>query len=172
MATILGVPLGGQGVSRSVRAETAQTMSRSQARALLLGALVVSLATTGCGSGEPYGLGQIAGTVKYEDGSLIRAPRITVLFVPQAPPVDSKTFPRPGSVDVNVADGTFSGVTTYEPGDGAVLGEHKVVVRATGENDFPSPAVPREYADAATTTLKVTVSSGANAFELKIPKPK
>jgi len=74
-----------------------------------------------------------------------------------------------------VADGTFSGLTTQEHHDGAIVGKHKVVVRAlkTGPAGVgePSGAVPARYTQAGTTPLEVEVTSGNRYFELMIPKP-
>jgi hypothetical protein len=45
----------------------------------------------GCGGSQPFSTVPVSGKVMYEDGSLIPAPQIQVMFVPQVPPVDKKT---------------------------------------------------------------------------------
>ncbi len=135
----------------------------------LLSAVVVLLA--GCGGSEPYRVIPISGTVSYEDGSLIPAYRIIVMFVPQVEALDSKTYPKPGEALVDPADGTFSEMTTYDYADGAVSGEHKVTVKATDEDENLTAAVPVEYTDVTTTPLKVTVSRESTTFDLEIAKP-
>ncbi|MGD9856481.1 MAG: carboxypeptidase-like regulatory domain-containing protein [Planctomycetaceae bacterium] len=75
------------------------------------------------------------------------------------------------------ADGNYS-VTTYEDGDGAVLGEHIVTVRKTKEvkkptkyhtEDEPSYAtfteelLPKESSSKQTSKLRVTVAEGGSA---------
>src|SRR5688500_10145254 len=72
----------------------------------------------GCSSGSPYDMVDVAGTVKYEDGSLIPADSILVKFSPQAAPLDPKTHPRPAIASVNVSDGTFAFATTHKHADG------------------------------------------------------
>ena len=128
-----------------------------------------ALSVTGCGS-QPFDQVSVYGTLKYDDGSLIPAEQITVYFVPQAEAVDAKTHPRPGWATVNVADGSFSNVTTYEFGDGAIAGENKVYVRATGPLEQPSDAVPDAYTDVNTTPLKVNVSGSEREHNLTIPR--
>jgi hypothetical protein len=124
----------------------------------------------GCGSGKPWDLVTVNGKVTYEDGSLIPVSSMKLYFASQAPPADAKTFPRQGSVGVNVADGTFENVTTYKYADGLIAGKHKVVVAAydSGSRDL-SPKVPREYASAATTPLEIDTAN--LPIEIKIRKP-
>ncbi len=125
--------------------------------------------SAGCGR-EPYGTVRIRGKVTYDDGSLIPAPALFVYFEPQVESVDSRTTPRRGFAEVNVADGTFRRVTTYAPGDGAIAGEHKVVIEALGETGAPVYTYfPREYSDAATTPLRIEVGS-ERTFHLQVPK--
>jgi len=74
-------------------------------------AAVVAM-TGGCGSDTPWSPVDVTGKVTYEDGSLIPVQSMKLYFAPQMPPKDKKTFPRQGSVGVNVADGSFRDVTT------------------------------------------------------------
>lgn len=132
--------------------------------------LACVLLLAGCG-GEPYSTVKISGTVTYEDGSLIPAPELFVYFEPQAENVDAKTAPRRGFAEVDVTDGTFDRVTTYSPGDGAIPGEHKVVIEVMGEGGVPDYSYfPRRYSDATTTPLTIEVGS-KRSFELTVPKP-
>jgi len=145
--------------------------NRAVSGILLLGACLAFL-LAGCGADQPYGLIPVSGTVTYEDGSLVPAAQIVVTFVPQAEPVDAKTYPRPGMAQVNLADGTFANVTTYEFADGAIVGENKVTIKAVDKDENPTGGVPPEYTDVATTPLEVTVSRDNKVFDFKIPKPK
>ncbi len=134
-------------------------------------ALLLSAGLAGCGS-EPYSTVRISGTVTYEDGSLIPAPELIVYFEPQVESIDPRTTPRRGYAEVDVADGTFSRVTTYAPGDGAIPGEHKVVIEAIGEGGMPDHRYfPREYSDATTTPLTIEVGN-QRTFDLKVPGPR
>jgi hypothetical protein len=132
--------------------------------AILLGALA------GCGSGKPWELVEVSGKVSYEDGSVIPINSMMLYFASQQPPADAKTFPRQGSVSVNIADGTFNNVTTYKYGDGLIAGKHKVVVAAydIGGRDL-SPKVPGEYATASTTPLEIDTAN--LPLEIRIRKP-
>ena len=132
-------------------------------------AVIVVCCQLGCNS-QPYRVVPISGTVKYEDESLIPGEMIMLMFISQEAAIDRKTHPRAGRVKVNVADGTFKNVMTYEFGDGAIRGTHKVVVKAVGENESPIDAVPPEYSDASTTPLTITVGD-RREFNIRIPKP-
>jgi len=124
----------------------------------------------GCGSGEPFSMVPVSGKVVYEDGSLIPAPQLQVIFVPQIPPADKKTYPRQGLAYVNPKDGTFSNVTSHQPGDGVVIGRAKVVVKSLDERGNPTAHVPAAYQDVSTTPLEVEVSKDSREFTLKIDR--
>jgi len=134
--------------------------------AIVLGMVAVS----GCGSGEPFELIPVSGKVTYDDGSLIPAQRLVVTFIPQVKAVDAKTHPRPGQTDVNVADGTFSYMTTHKAADGATAGPNKVLVVAYDDRENPTGAVPSIYASPETTPLAVDVSSSSREFQLQVKK--
>ncbi|MCS7306326.1 MAG: hypothetical protein NZ602_14610 [Thermoguttaceae bacterium] len=125
----------------------------------------------GCGSSEPFDTIPVSGTLMYEDGSLIPAPQIQVIFIPQVPPVDKKTYPRPGLAYVNPKDGTFANVTSHQAGDGVVVGRAKVVVKTLDERGNPTAHVPKEYQEVSTTPLEVEVSKENRQFTFKIKKP-
>jgi hypothetical protein len=137
---------------------------RTSLLAVLIGALV------GCGSGKPWDLVPVSGKITYEDGSLIPVNSMNLYFASQVPPADPKTFPRQGSVGVNIAEGTFQNPTTYKDQDGLIAGKHKVVVAAydSGGRDL-SPKVPREYASIATTPLEIDTAD--SPLEIKIRRP-
>lgn len=151
---------------------TSMTTYCSSARwVLLAGAVLLTAVSAGCDR-QPYSTVRISGKVTYDDGSLIPATELMVYFEPQAESIDPKTTPRRGYAEVNVADGTFSRVTTYAPGDGAIPGEHKVVIEAIGEGGVPDYRYfPREYSDAMTTPLTIEVGS-QRTFDLTVPKPR
>jgi len=136
--------------------------------------LCLAALLSGCGGGAPFDVVPVSGKVTYQDGSLIQADRIVVTFVPQDVPSAGKDAAAAATGDVNVADGTFSGLTTQKHHDGAIIGRHKVLVQSfeTGPAGVgePTAAVPARYAKAATTPLEVEVSSGNRYFELGIDK--
>ena len=126
--------------------------------------LLVMLATAvGC-KREPYACVPVSGKVTYEDGSLIPAERIRLIFVSQAPPANPKAYPRDGSAMVNVKTGTFDWATTYDRKDGLIAGEHKVLIQCE-----PGGLVAKEYNDRKNTP--VTVNTSQLPFQLKVAKP-
>jgi hypothetical protein len=96
----------------------------------------VVLLSAGCGGGK--GTVPVKGTVKLDGKPLARA---TVLFVAQTPGGRDAT----GSTDAN---GVFR-LTTFEPGDGALPGNYKVVIQPTAEADGGPPAATIEEAQQA-----------------------
>jgi len=90
------------------------------------GLLLTGLA--GCGAVDPWDEIPVSGKVTYDDGSVIKATRLRVMFKSKTEPVDKKHHPRPGWAEVSLADGTFSEVTTSVAGDGLIPGRHEVIV--------------------------------------------
>lgn len=135
----------------------------------LIGLLAVALWGTGCGSSGPYGCARVKGSVHYEDGSIIPTHRIEIRFISQEAPRDGKTHPRPGLAEVNTQDGTFTDVSTYKFGDGAIKGRHKVVITSMNEQNGITPAIPSLFHSVETTPLEVSTDDAP--FEFKIPKP-
>jgi hypothetical protein len=131
--------------------------------------LLVLLA--GC-SHTPYDIVPIHGKVTYKDGTLIPAKSVLVWFHPQVDPVKPNVHPRPGIAELNPEDGTFALVSTCEHGDGVVLGPHKVTVKVSDESPTGAGAVPRIYADPATTPLKIEVTRRNQEVVLEIDKPR
>ena len=134
--------------------------------------LAAFLTLGGCGgSSEPFSLVKTHGKVTYADGSLIPAERIKLIFISETPPIDPKTFPRPGNAEVNVADGTFDTITTHYAGDGLVAGKHKVQVMTMDKNDQPTRLVPPKYGDPKQTPLEIDTASGEIKILVEKPKP-
>ncbi len=130
--------------------------------------LVMITAAVGC-KREPYACVPVSGKVTYDDGSLIPADRIRLMFISQAPPLDQKVHPRDGSALVDVKTGTFDSVTTYVLKDGIIAGEHKVVVQCFNGGQRRTDLVPSEYSDRTNTPL--TVNTSQSPFKLKVAKP-
>jgi len=107
--------------------------------------------------------------VTYEDGSLIPAERIRLVFVSQTPPIDPKTAPRNGAADADVKTGEFVSATTFAHGDGIISGEHKVVVQCLREGLVARDLVADDFTDPARTPL--VVRSGESPFDLRVRKP-
>jgi len=86
-------------------------------RILWLPVLLATVLLTGCGGGE-FDTTAVSGTVTF-DGQPVTSGRIR--FVPQG---DSTITGKPAQGEVQ-PDGTFV-LTTYDEGDGAVVGRHRV----------------------------------------------
>lgn len=121
----------------------------------------------GCGASDtPFGIVEVEGKVTYEDGSPI--PGVSVQFVPQTPPLDPKTVPRPGVAGI-ADDGTIEQVTTYKYADGLVPGKHKVIVKSKTGNGQRTDAVDARYSSSDTTPLMVDTAE--QPFDIKVEKP-
>jgi|GEM_PF-1962877 len=127
---------------------------------------LVILGAAGCGR-TPYKVVPISGTIKYEDGSRIEADMVSIVLVSQEAPLDRKTHPRVGRAELNIADGTFRCISTYDFDDGAIVGRHKIVLRALGPNEASSDAIPEAYSDVSTTPLEIEVGAQRH-FDLRI----
>jgi hypothetical protein len=132
-------------------------------------AAVAAACAAGCSGGSPYDLVQVAGTVKYDDGSLIPAETIMLKFEPQAAPLDAKTHPRKAYGRVNVANGTFDTMTTHKYGDGVVAGKHKVLIIPTTTDGKVTRLIPEEYRNPATTPVEIDTEK--QPLEIKVKKP-
>lgn len=134
-------------------------------RTLLLFSCLVCL---GCGPKSPFEYVDASGRIMYEDGTLIPASGLRLLFSAQdAPPVEG-AHPRPGVAEVN-DKGEFACVTSYKYCDGLVPGRHKVAVQQIKGKDGRQ-LVPNECTSIATTPLMVDTSQ--LPFDIKVPKPK
>ena len=132
-----------------------------------LGAFLVVLGCIGCGSGQPFDYVPVSGRISYEDGSPLPVDGVLRLtFYSDAPPVDDKYFPRPGSAFPDKT-GSFSKAMTMRPGDGLVPGTHHVTIGYMGRST--DGVIPQEY------TLKnktpVVVDTSQLPFDIKIPRP-
>ena len=140
----------------------------------LIGATL--LLALGCGGGErTEGLAPVTGRITY-DGQPVPAGQIHFY------PADGKRQSS-GTID---ADGNYA-LTSYKPGDGALIGKHRVVIDATRPMDpLPDPdtldatkaappkpperILPAQYYDRATTPLEREVKDDDNVIDFDIPK--
>lgn len=134
----------------------------------LLLATVIAATTTGCNDG-PFSYVQVSGKISYDDGELIPAKSMRLVFVSLAETEDPNIRPRPADAGVDVSTGEFGCPISQRPGDGIVPGQHKVIVTPMDERGAPVPLIPAEYADAAKTPL--IVDTADSPFDLRIPKP-
>ena len=121
----------------------------------------------GCGSRPPVGLVPVTGKVTYDDGSLIKAERITISFSPQGMQTSNGVPVSPSHGTVNVADGTFKLVTWSR--QGAPVGKFKVAVGAFGADK--GYVLAKVLSDPQKTPLTAEVfGDKENVIHIKVPK--
>ncbi len=132
--------------------------------------LVAASLGLGCGRSSRLPTIPVSGKVTYEDGSPVPANSIELQFLTPQKLVEQKNFPHAAVARVNTRDGTFSEMTTWQHGDGAIAGEHVVVVSRAGDERDPGAVVPREYRGDRVHPNKVFVAPDENVFHITIPK--
>ncbi len=132
--------------------------------------ILIGLAPIAGCSGQPDDrptLTPVTGIVTWEGDPLSDA---DVSFTP-----DSGGRPAYGRTDL---DGKFQ-LTTFDPNDGASLGEHVVTVRAEFARDNVDPnnpyqqiesLIPTKYAEIKTTPLRVEVIDGGPEITIELDK--
>lgn len=121
----------------------------------LLSVLVLVLGTVGCGGGGEHGVAKAGGTVTL-DGNPV--PDLVVSFTPQSTGSGNPGKSATGRTD---AQGKFT-LSTYDMGDGAVVGKHLVTVSLDGPDATPPGKLPDNHIE--------EVKSGTNNFELKLSR--
>ncbi len=131
---------------------------------LMLGVLL--LAAAGCSSGAPPTY-PVSGVVRFPDGTPVKTGFVELYSSQQE--VNAR-----GEIQ---RDGSFE-LTTFQPNDGAVEGEHQVIVGQflaaewlpEIEHQHGDPVAPR-FADYRTSELSATVrSDGPNKLELIVDR--
>ncbi len=119
-------------------------------------------------NGDPFSYVKVSGKVTYEDGSLIPANYMEVIFISEGEAV-GLMHPKDGSGLVDTKTGEFKSVTTHTPFDGVVRGKLKVTIVGNNHKPLPETIVPREYYYAKETPLEVDTDE--LPFILKVAKP-
>jgi hypothetical protein len=133
--------------------------------------LLLSLAMLvfcGCGDHPPYSCVRVSGKVTYENGALIPADQINLIFIPQTPAIDPKVPPRNGHADVDTKTGTFDFATTFVRKDGIISGESKVVVQCIRQGKLVHDLIADEYTQQDKTPL--TVNTNESPLTIKLSK--
>lgn len=148
----------------------------------LLFLLALAAALSGCGG---RGMGQVKGKVSVGGQPINNG---TIMFYPAE---------GPGAVGEIGQDGTYT-LRTHKPGDGAVIGTHKVAIHATSvgpgtleapkslDDELRDPAagkavrnlvpgkitwlVPEKYSTPNESPLTAEVKAGQNTIDFDIPK--
>jgi len=104
-----------------------------------------------------------------------------VMFTPSGGPEGASGHIATGQIG---SDGSYT-LTTFNTGDGAVLGKHKVTVVARESADLmkmnelkggaiayklPKSLVPPKYTKVDTTPLTYTVDDGRNTINIELPE--
>lgn len=159
------------------------------ARSSLAGIVALGLLATsvGCGGGRvDIPLGKVRGKVVYNGKPMTAG---TVTFTPITGKGAEGGHVATGEIE---SDGTYV-LTTFDTGDGAILGQHAatVVAREGGSGSLkdlnapkgsegpgmqsvrpryvlPKLLTPSRYSSPQTTPLKYTVREGANVFDLEL----
>jgi hypothetical protein len=155
----------------------------TRTRCPLVMGLVLATVLTGCSGG--LRLGKVTGKVTFKGKPV---PTGTIMFHPDA---------GPAAVGAIGPDGTYT-LTTIKPGDGAVVGSHRVTIQATtvGPGSLAEPSsfeeemqlaqrkdpkakvlvpgkvtwiVPEKYSRPDTTDLTITVQPGRNTIDFLLP---
>ncbi len=155
------------------------TIVSGRASRLIAAGFVVALisAQSGCG-GDPSlpKLGKVSGTVTYQ-GKAVDAGHIVFT------PVAGKGGETGQSATGEISSGGSYSITTFNTGDGAILGEHVVTVelRKAGEDAYPKPNAdgtidyklpkslgPVKYSKAETSPLRCTVVAEGTKFDMEL----
>jgi hypothetical protein len=135
---------------------------------LLLGSLFFTAVLTCCGGATTY---PIRGKVVFQD---TQAPATELAgYVVTLESVDGQV----SASGVVAPDGTFE-VSTYELGDGAVPGRHRVALNAPMSHELiegpdaaeAAPLIPDKYGSPATSGLEITVDSSGQEVELSLER--
>jgi hypothetical protein len=150
-------------------------MSVRTAMSLVAG-LSLMLAIAGCsGDPNPTKLGKVYGTVTYK-GKPVEAGHI--VFTPSAEKGGATGQTATGEIS---SDGSYD-LTTFNTGDGAILGQHVVTVTVTEKGyvmpkpkgdstiDYKLPKIqsPKKYATADKSPLRCTVVEGKQEFNIEL----
>lgn len=148
----------------------------------MTGVILALAAFSGCGSG---GMGKVKGKVTVGGQPITNG---TIMFYPST---------GPGAVGEIGQDGVYT-LRTHKPGDGAVIGTHKVAIHATsiGAGTLEAPKslddelkgssanssaknlvpgkitwlVPEKYSTPNDSPLTAEVKAGQNTIDFDIPK--
>lgn len=120
----------------------------------------LAISLLGCGgSGNP--VAPVQGVVTL-DGKPVAEMVVTFTPVPgKTESVGDVNEPGKSATGSTDASGKFN-LSTYERGDGALVGEHKVSIFGAGPDPTPPGSVPKDF--------KLEVKSGSNDFEIKLTK--
>ena len=131
------------------------------------------LALAGYGSGHPAPTYPVTGKVVFSDDTPLATGGV-ILWESVPDKAGELPFNASGAIQ---ADGTFE-LTTFEEGDGAVAGEHRVLVRPkrdasdwTERGIVPRPVIAQRFERYETSELRFTVKEEGNEFTVTVQRP-
>ena len=138
---------------------------------LLVGGLVATgwVASGGCGSSGVLPTYQVEGKVVFSDGTPLKGGMVGFESITQ----EGTPLGAQGAIG---PDGTFR-LTTYEAGDGAVAGKHRVLVSGPLPPFDPSglqpfePVIHSRFGSYDTSGLRFTVKDDHNEFTIVVEPP-
>ena len=150
---------------------------RGKGLRLTFAASAACISLTGCGDNavRPE-MGRVQGTVTYQGKRLEKG---LVTYTPVSSSGVSGGTNALGQIE---SDGSYT-LTTFNTGDGAILGQHVVTVsvpsqdirelnkpRADGSIPYilPKSAIPARYTDSTKSPFRQTVVAGKNVFDLEL----
>ena len=129
---------------------------------------------SGCGSGHPAPTYPVTGKVVFSDDGTPLSTGGAILWESTPDEPGELLFNARGAIQ---ADGTFE-LTTFEEGDGAVAGEHRVLVRPkrdasdwTERGIVPRPVIAQRLESYETSELRFTVKEESNDFTVTVERP-
>lgn len=151
-------------------------MSHVNTQSITYPLLIVAAAAVcvpGCSSGDipTY---PVTGHVAFEDGQSLTTGGV-VLCESLEVQSDGMAIMARAKIE---ADGTFE-LSTFDEGDGAVIGKHRVLVSAQRDADdyykrgiVPRPVIDERFEDYETSGLELVVEEGDNEFQIVVVAPK
>ena len=137
-------------------------MNRKRWAVVILAA--TGLTAGGCGGPSRPPLAKVHGKVTYKGKPLTSG---TVVFMPVAGMgAEGPTGAGQPSASPIKPDGSYE-LTTDNPGDGAIVGEHKVAVVSVDPTSKKS-VIPEKYQAPGSTPLSRTVKEGDNAIDIEV----
>lgn len=134
--------------------------------------LAILACLQGCGSDHPPTYPVSGKVVFEEDGKPLTTGGVVLLES-----VVAGGLPAVNARGLIKADGTFE-LTTFEDGDGAVAGKHRMLVRAQRDSDdylkrgiIPRPIINPRFERYETSGLEFTVEEGNNEFKVVVQRP-
>jgi len=113
----------------------------------------------------------VSGKLTYDDETPIPGARIQIVFIPLEPEGKAGNRDKPSLTDVDPDKGTFEFTSTYEEGDGATVGMHRVMITVLDADGNLNGAIPEVFANPQLTPLKIRIEPRKNWIHFQVPKP-